>query len=84
MASQAAAFLVQADLLPPLGNQLWDSSWLLQDDSIPGRLLHALAGYVAQPAGIQVLFYLAALGVIGGTMRLVRRDRPIRSMERTA
>jgi len=84
MAAQAAAFLVQADLLPALGNQIWDSSWLLRDDSIPGRLLHSLAGYVAQPAGIQVLFYLAALGLIGGTMRLVRRDRPIRSMERTA
>jgi high-affinity iron transporter len=84
MASQAAAFLVQADLLPSLGDRLWDSSWLLSDDSIAGRLLHSLAGYVAQPAGIQVLFYLAALLLIGGAMRLVRRPEAMGRVARAA
>jgi high-affinity iron transporter len=82
MASQAASFLVQADLLPALGNQLWDSSWLLRDDSIAGRLLHSLIGYVAQPAGIQVLFYACALLLIGGAMLLMRRPASIRRMAR--
>jgi high-affinity iron transporter len=68
MAAQAAAFLVQADLLPPLGNQLWDTSFLLSDGSLIGKVLHTLVGYTAQPAGIQLVFYLATLIVIGGLM----------------
>ncbi|MBK9427266.1 MAG: FTR1 family protein [Gammaproteobacteria bacterium] len=35
MAGQAAKFLIQADYLPPLG-YLWDSSWLIRNDSVVG------------------------------------------------
>jgi len=80
MAAQGAAFLVQADVLPPLGNSVWDTSWLLTEHSIPGQVLHALVGYVAQPTGIQVVFYAATLLVIGALMRWVgRADNPPRS-----
>ena len=71
LASQGAAFLMQANLLPPLGNVVWNTSFLLSDQSLAGRLLHTLVGYTAQPAGIQVAFYGATLVVIGGLMRLV-------------
>ncbi|HEV8031963.1 MAG TPA: FTR1 family protein [Stellaceae bacterium] len=71
MASQGAAFLLQADLLPPLGSNLWDTSFLLSEESLLGRVLHTLIGYTAQPAGIQLVFYLATLLVIGCLMRLV-------------
>src|SRR5438067_2397331 len=71
MASQAAAFLLQADLLPPLGTTLWDTSFLLSDQSLVGRVLRTLIGYTAQPAGIQLVFYLATLLVIASLMRLV-------------
>jgi high-affinity iron transporter len=76
MASQGAAFLMQANLLPPLGNQLWDTSSILSEKSILGLLLHVLIGYSAQPAGIQVVFYLATLLGIGVLMRLMRRVPP--------
>ena len=72
MASQAARFLVQADLLPSLANPLWDISWLLDNTSIPGRFLHALVGYEARPSGVQVVFYAATLILILAGMRLVR------------
>jgi high-affinity iron transporter len=71
MASQAAAFLLQADLVPPLGASLWDTSFLLSEKSLAGRVLHTLIGYTAQPAGVQLVFYLATLLVIGTLMRLV-------------
>jgi high-affinity iron transporter len=71
LASQGAAFLMQADLLPPLGANLWNTSFLLSDQSLAGRILHTLIGYTAQPAGIQLVFYLATLAIIGGLMRLV-------------
>jgi high-affinity iron transporter len=57
MAGQMARFLVQADLIRPLATPLWDSSALMPMDSLIGKLLHLLAGYEAQPSGIQVLFY---------------------------
>jgi high-affinity iron transporter len=71
MASQGAAFLMQANLLPSLGNDLWDTSSVLGERSMLGTLLHVLIGYSAQPAGIQVVFYLATILVIGGLMRLL-------------
>ena len=71
MAAQAANFLVQADLLPPLGSALWDTSFVLSDYSLVGRLLHTLVGYTAQPSGIQVIFYVAVLVVVGGLMRTI-------------
>ena len=77
MASQAAAFLLQANLLPPLGTTLWDTSFLLSDQSLVGRVLHTLIGYTAQPAGIQLVFYLATLLVIGSLMRLVGGAPPV-------
>jgi high-affinity iron transporter len=76
MAAQGAAFLVQADLLPSFGDELWDTSGLLSEGSIPGQVLHALVGYVSRPAGIQVVFYIATLAVIGSLMRFVGGSSP--------
>ena len=76
MASQGAAFLMQANLLPSLGNNLWDTSSILSENSMVGLLLHVLIGYSAQPAGIQVVFYLATLLIIGTLMRVMARTTP--------
>jgi high-affinity iron transporter len=84
MASQAAQFLVQADLLPTLGDELWDTSWLLSETSVVGRVLHVLIGYTAQPYGIQALFYAATIIVIGGLMRMMAERRPMRARGRAA
>jgi len=73
LAAQAAAFLNQAGWLPALGQSLWDSSRLLDQASIPGKLLHTLIGYTARPSGIQLLFYVATLCTILGLMRWVGR-----------
>jgi high-affinity iron transporter len=73
MASQAAAFLLQAELVPPLGMQLWDTSFLLSEQSLAGRVLHTLIGYTSHPAGIQLIFYLATLLVIGSLMWVANR-----------
>ena len=72
MASQGAAFLLQADLVPPLGN-LWDTSAILSEKSLLGQALHALIGYVARPTGIQLVFYLGTVVLIAGLMRLFGR-----------
>jgi high-affinity iron transporter len=83
MASQGAAFLMQANLLPSFGNDLWNTSSILAENSMLGLLLHVLIGYSAQPAGIQVLFYVATLLVIGTLMRVLGRG-PTNSEARPA
>ncbi|HEU0156512.1 MAG TPA: FTR1 family protein [Stellaceae bacterium] len=75
MASQGAAFLAQADLLPSLGNDLWNTSAIVGDSSMLGVLLHVLIGYSAQPAGIQIVFYLATILIIGTLMRWLRGEK---------
>ncbi len=64
LSAQAAGFLNQAGVVPALGHGLWNTSDWLDQNSLPGQLLHVLLGYVASPSGIQILFYLATLFII--------------------
>jgi high-affinity iron transporter len=64
MAAQCVVFLQQAGLVTALSRTVWDTSSILRDDSLAGRVLHTLFGYVDQPSGMQVLVYLAVLGGI--------------------
>jgi len=73
LASEAAGKLVQADALPTLVDTLWDSSWLLSDESVLGRTMHVLVGYTAQPSGIQMAFYAATVVLLLFGMRLSSR-----------
>jgi len=73
MASQAARFLIQADVLPSLAEPVWDTSAVLPDGSIVGTLLHGLVGYDARPAGMQLIFYVLVLVAIGAGMMWIGR-----------
>jgi hypothetical protein len=75
MAGQAAAVLHSADLLPGWGEQLWDTSAILADDSFIGRSLHALVGYSARPSGIQLATWLGTLLMLAILSRAVGRPR---------
>jgi high-affinity iron transporter len=77
MAGQAAAILANIDLIPSFGFELWDTSWLLPQDSILGRALHALAGYSDRPMGVQLAAYLVVLAVLAiGARRIEARSEP--------
>jgi high-affinity iron transporter len=75
MAGQAAAVLHGADLLPGWGEQVWNTSALLADDSFVGRSLHALVGYSARPCGIQLAAWLATLLMLAALSRAAGRPR---------
>jgi high-affinity iron transporter len=64
MAAQAVLFLQNGGYIDAMTATIWDTSWLLREDSIPGRLLHTLIGYVQAPDGAQILAYFAAIAVI--------------------
>ena len=69
MAAQAAAFLEKANWLTAMSNVVWDSSWLLEESSIPGKALHTLIGYTDQPSAMQLAVYVAVLVITFVLMR---------------
>ncbi|HET8941891.1 MAG TPA: FTR1 family protein [Rudaea sp.] len=70
LASSAARYLVQANVLPELGSQIWNSSWLLSNGSVVGKMLHILIGYDASPSGIQLVFYASVVILLVVGMRV--------------
>ena len=64
LAAQAALFLQQAGVVTMLQGTAWDTSAILSDTSLFGRVLHTLIGYSDQPSVLQVLVWLATLAVI--------------------
>jgi len=73
MASQAARFLIQANVLPSLAQPLWDTSSLVSNSSLAGKALQGLIGYDARPAGMQIAFFVSVLVVIWAGMTWARR-----------
>jgi high-affinity iron transporter len=80
MAAQAVLLLQNGGLLEIFTGTVWDTSWLISDDSITGKLLHTLVGYSQAPNGAQLIAYGATIVVILVLMRLVNapvsRPRP--------
>jgi len=64
LAAQAALFLQQAGVLAVLEQTAWDTSAILSDTSLIGRVLHTLIGYSDQPSVLQVIVYVATLAII--------------------
>jgi high-affinity iron transporter len=64
LAAQCVGFLQQAYVVTSLSQPAWDTSGILPDGGLVGRVLHTLVGYTDQPSQLQVLVYLATLAVI--------------------
>jgi high-affinity iron transporter len=75
MAADAAGLLSQAGVLPAIREGVWNSAWLLNEQSLLGRLLHILVGYTQRPSALQILFYVATLATIASLMGAVKRPR---------
>lgn len=61
LAAQAVAFLNAAGVVEAFGDQLWDTSGILSETSIAGRILHTLIGYSDRPTDLQFAVYVATL-----------------------
>ncbi len=79
MASQAVVFMQQAGYLEVMTTPVWDSSWLLPESGIAGRLLHTLVGYSDTPNGAQLIVYGATIVVINALMRIVNDRKQLRT-----
>jgi high-affinity iron transporter len=71
MASRAVLLLQQGGYAERLTTPLWNSSAILSDGSIPGRMLGVLVGYSDQPNGMQLIAWLATVLGIWLLTRLI-------------
>jgi high-affinity iron transporter len=69
LAAQAVALLQQAGFINILTGTVWDTSWLLSDGTLVGRMLHTLIGYTDHPSGAQLVAYVATAAIIMVLMR---------------
>src|SRR5215471_12600823 len=72
MAAQSVQFLNNAGLVVALDQTVWDTSWLLSEGSILGRLLHTLIGYTERPTEMQLAVYVSILIAMFLLMRVAR------------
>jgi high-affinity iron transporter len=72
LASQLAKTVQQAGWSQWLGDQAWDSTSWLTNDSLVGMLLHGLVGFEASPSQLQVLVYVLTSLLIGLAARHIR------------
>jgi high-affinity iron transporter len=72
MAAQSVQFLNNAGVVVALDRTVWDTSWLLSDGSLFGKLLHTMIGYTERPTEMQLMTYIATLFAMFLLMRLAR------------
>jgi len=77
LASQAAALLQQAGVITVLTKPLWDSSHILKEGDLLGRVLKTLVGYTDRPDGLQLIAWLGVVAMMLTLMRVVNPKKPI-------
>jgi high-affinity iron transporter len=75
MAAQAVRFLQSAGVITALRAKVWDTSRLLSDSSIIGRMLHVLIGYTDRPTAFQLVTYIVTLVTIITLTRAARNPK---------
>ena len=64
MASQAIAFLQQAQIVTRFSQIIWNTSAFISERSIAGKILHTLIGYTDRPSLLQLIIYILTLTTI--------------------
>lgn len=77
MAAQGVRFLISADLLPTLINQVWDISHVISEESFLGKILVVLIGYNPNPTGMELIVYCIVFCFIGTLYNSIKgQDNP--------
>ena len=72
MGGEIGLILSKIGLLPTGSNPIWDTSNLIETDSIVGKILHSVIGYDANPSAAQLGAYLFVLMVFFISARMVK------------
>ncbi|CAN7232114.1 FTR1 family protein [Caballeronia sp. LjRoot29] len=76
--------LIDKEILPVVMNQVWNTSWLLDDSSTFGSLVATLTGYRAHPAGMNLIAYAVYWAVIFLLLRRSKNQMAQKSARRAA
>ncbi len=76
LAAEAMRQLSNAGIVDILDRPLWDTSWIIGEDSWPGRVLHVLIGYIDRPNGIEILAYVVTAAAIFALARWTQQRAP--------
>ena len=76
--------LIDKEILPVVMNQVWNTSWLLDDSSTFGSLVATLTGYRAHPAGMNLIAYAVYWAVVFLLLRLSKNRMAQKSARRVA
>ncbi|MBP0614673.1 FTR1 family iron permease [Jiella mangrovi] len=74
LAAQAMRFLAQGGWLNSWVTPLWDTSPVLSEQSLLGRVAHVLFGYASQPSASELAAYLAVIAVMLAVRWFVGRE----------
>ncbi len=81
LSAQGASYLSAAGYFSSLSTPLWNTSWLLSEDGILGKVLHTLVGYSARPTLVMVYFYCGTLATLFAIISWMdRRKKPAAAM----
>lgn len=64
LASEAAGILTSSGIIELMSDQLWDTSWLIDNRSTLGKILSITVGYDAKPNGMQLIFYISTIALV--------------------
>jgi high-affinity iron transporter len=75
MSSQLATYLNAAEIIDSFSSNMWDSSWLLNDNQILGKILYSVIGYSSHPSQLQVLMYIFTIVAITVLIKYTKKRR---------
>jgi high-affinity iron transporter len=75
LAAQCVGFLQQAWIVTTLTQTAWDTSAILPDGSVIGRVLRTLIGYTDRPSQLQIVVYIITLAAILSASKLASPQR---------
>ncbi len=73
MAAQSISYLEKAGVVNVFGQTAWDTSGILSESSMLGRILHTLVGYADQPTFAQLFAYIAVVAVLWLATRMIHQ-----------
>ncbi|EBU2670943.1 iron permease [Salmonella enterica] len=76
LASQGIGILSSIDIIPAIKDTVWDSSWLLSDNSWQGGLARVIFGYTSTPSGVQIITWILVAALIISISSLLKRKKP--------
>ncbi|KHO61674.1 iron permease [Thermoanaerobacter sp. YS13] len=65
LTSHAIRALGELGIIPPIIEKVWSLEWLIPDESLLGKLLHAFIGYESTPSLMQIIAYSAYILTVG-------------------